>query len=48
MMCFAGLIMGETHLHGTLHATIYEVDKIHIHGYSGGHNIFGKVYPMFL
>nr|GEW15697.1 phospholipase D alpha 1-like [Tanacetum cinerariifolium] len=32
--------MGETHLHGTLHATIYEVDKIH--GYSGGHNIFGK------
>ncbi|PWA90284.1 phospholipase D alpha 1 [Artemisia annua] len=35
--------MGETHLHGTLHATIYEVDKIHIHGYSGGLNVFGKL-----
>ncbi|XP_071691946.1 phospholipase D alpha 1 [Rutidosis leptorrhynchoides] len=33
--------MGETLLHGTLHATIYEVDKIH--GYGGGGNIFGKL-----
>nr|XP_043623128.1 phospholipase D alpha 1-like [Erigeron canadensis] len=33
--------MGETHLHGTLHATIYEVDKIH--GYGSGGNIFGKL-----
>lgn len=32
--------MAGTHLHGTLHATIYEVDKIH--GYGGGGNLFGK------
>ncbi|XP_076925185.1 phospholipase D alpha 1-like [Bidens hawaiensis] len=31
----------STLLHGTLHATIYEVDRIH--GYGGGHNIFGKL-----
>ncbi|KAM0006511.1 Phospholipase D alpha 1 [Helianthus debilis subsp. tardiflorus] len=33
--------MAGTHLHGTLHATIYEVDQIH--GYGGGNNIFGKL-----
>lgn len=33
--------MAETLLHGTLHATIYEVDKIHAYG--GGGNIFGKL-----
>ncbi|MFS7980590.1 Phospholipase D alpha 1 [Helianthus anomalus] len=33
--------MAGTHLHGTLHATIYEVDQIH--GYGGGSNIFGKL-----
>ncbi|KAL8189276.1 hypothetical protein R6Q57_028842 [Mikania cordata] len=32
--------MAETLLHGTLHATIYEVDKIH--GYGSGNNIFSK------
>ncbi|KAL8232352.1 hypothetical protein R6Q57_002130 [Mikania cordata] len=31
--------MAETLLHGTLHVTIYEVDKIHV---SGGGNIFSK------
>ncbi|XP_024979241.1 phospholipase D alpha 1-like isoform X1 [Cynara cardunculus var. scolymus] len=33
--------MAEILLHGTLHAAIYEVDKIH--GYGGGRNIFGKL-----
>ncbi|KAL7600366.1 hypothetical protein Lser_V15G25146 [Lactuca serriola] len=33
--------MAGTHLHGTLHATIYEVDQIH--GYGGGRNLFGKL-----
>nr|ABU54776.1 phospholipase D alpha 1 precursor [Helianthus annuus] len=30
----------KTHLHGTLHVTIYEVDKIHV---AGGGNIFSKI-----
>lgn len=43
----AGYIMAQILLHGTLHVTIYEVDKLHS---SGGGNIFKKVclylYPM--
>lgn len=34
--------MSKVLLHGTLHVTIYEVDKLH--GEGGGPNIFGKVY----
>lgn len=34
--------MAQILLHGTLHATIYEVDKLH--GDGGGPKIFRKVY----
>ncbi|GJT78594.1 hypothetical protein Tco_1045319 [Tanacetum coccineum] len=33
--------MAQIVLHGTLHVTIYEVDKIHVSG--GGRNIFKKI-----
>lgn len=34
--------MAQILLHGTLHATIYEVDKLH-HGGGGGGHFFRKV-----
>lgn len=37
--------MANILLHGTLHATIFEVDGIHT---DGGHNIFSKVRCIYL
>ena len=36
--------MAEILLHGTLHVTIYEVDRLH--GKGGGPNLFSKVYAI--
>lgn len=40
--------MSHTLLHGTLHATIFEVDRLETGGSGGGGNFLGKVYEFHI